>query len=233
MSAHGDQISMDESVNDTSSYHTAAGSKTDSFFSSLAMYQSFDIEETLDAKKIMNNFIVMTACFSANHGCITTVIAFAGADEGAIGTYSTGVMYGSYMLTALFVSNVILAWLGTKWSLVLGLAVYTVYLLAFLLATLYPGPLGDILIITGAAVGGCGSGFMWIAQGTHFVRSANAYAVANNRAPEDVTGLFSSTFAFYFLTFEVGLKLVGSVIKQLGGKDGTIFMYLTFFLIGA
>lgn len=76
--------------------------------------------------------------------------------------------------------------------------------------------------VVGAAFGGIAAGFLWTAQGAYFARNAELYAEAGGRifgsdVKEEVTtaratGLFSSIFAAFYLSFEVLMKLLSSVL---------------------
>jgi hypothetical protein len=139
-------------------------------------------------------------------------------------------LYGAYCLTSLFLSGIIIASIGTKWGLVCGLTHYTAYLLAAYVAMVT----GDeVLFIAGAAFGGMGSGYLWVCQGSYFTESAQAYAAASDENVEAATGMFASMFATVYLILEVGVKLLGSAVKQaFPGDTGTEAMYLIFMLAG-
>lgn len=48
------------------------------------------------------NFVFMAICFSGNHGAVTSVIALASSFDPTLGSYSVGILYGFYVLTAMF-----------------------------------------------------------------------------------------------------------------------------------
>jgi hypothetical protein len=54
-----------------------------------------------EGKSLLYNFIFMSVCFSANHGSVTSVIALASSFNPTLGSYSVGVLYGCYVLTAM------------------------------------------------------------------------------------------------------------------------------------
>jgi hypothetical protein len=64
------------------------------------------------AAALYRNFVVMALCFSANHGAVTAVIALASSfGDTNLGSYSVGVLYSVYVLTATFGgSSVIRRW---------------------------------------------------------------------------------------------------------------------------
>jgi hypothetical protein len=68
------------------------------------MYKSEDGLVTgskAEGKSLLYNFIFMSVCFSANHGSVTSVIALASSFNPTLGSYSVGVLYGCYVLTAM------------------------------------------------------------------------------------------------------------------------------------
>lgn len=193
------------------------------------------------ASKLLQSYYVMCICFSFNLSTVTTVIAFASADFPTVGNYSTGTLFGTYCLTALFFGAGIIKVLGLKRSLVAGLFQYMCYNVMFVIASFGGNSSYNFLIVIGAAVGGVASGYLWVAQGSYFTECAKRYAAltlppASGKGEEEehrqkVTGSFASSFATIFLACEVSFKFVGSLIKQLAGDSGTKIMYLVFTLI--
>ena len=107
-----------------------------------------------------------------------------------MGNYSNGALFGAYCLSALFFGNMIVAVLGVKWSLVVGLFQYCLYLLMYLLATfIHDHQIGNMLVITGAAVGGIASGYLWTAQGAYFMQCSVQYAAYSGKSQEYATGV--------------------------------------------
>lgn len=194
------------------------------------------------ASRLLQGYYVMCICFSFNLSTVTTVIAFASADFPTVGNYSTGTLFGTYCLTALFFGAGIIKVLGLKRSLVAGLSQYMCYNIMFVIASFGGNSSYNFLIVIGAAVGGVASGYLWVAQGGYFTECAKRYAsltlplAAGNGEEEEehrqkVTGSFASYFATIYLACEVSFKFIGSLIKQLAGDSGTKIMYLVFTVI--
>jgi hypothetical protein len=100
------------------------------------------------------------------------------------------------------------------------------YLSAFFIGK--GNPVANGFVLTGAAIGGIGSGYLWTAQGAYFQQCARRYALFSGREEGQVTGEFSSLFAATFLFFETGLKLTGGAIQN----KSTMGMYLVFTIVG-
>ena len=120
----------------------------------------------------------------------------------------------------------LLARLGAKWALVLGFSVYCLYVSSFVLARELPASKRWGTAMSGAVLGGLGAGIVWPSQGAYFAASAAASArfAAEDQAaaghsanPEDLarraSGRFSAMFATLFLSGEIVLKLLSSVMQ--------------------
>jgi hypothetical protein len=188
-------------------------------------------EAKREAARIYSTFIRMAVCFALTMAAVTTVIAFAGADFGAIGNESTGVLFGAYCISALFFGNIIVGLLGLKMSLICGVMQYVIYLSMYLLAYFLEDhkSLANSLVLMGAGIGGVASGYLWTAQGAYFQQCAKKYAKLTGATAEDVTGEFAAKFATIFLFCEVSFKFIGGAIA---GSCPPYAMYLVFTLVG-
>jgi hypothetical protein len=182
-----------------------------------------DISMTADA--IRRNFIIMSVCFSANHGCVTTASGFAAADFPTAGNDSNSALYLMYCLSAMLLSGVVIALWGSKFGMIAGLFQYTVYICTFFLALVADAP---ALIIAGGAFGGMGSGYLWVCQGSYFTDSAKLSAAETGEPLENVTGEFASLFATIFLSLELGSKLLAYGVKAALPEKGSMVLYIAF-----
>jgi hypothetical protein len=151
----------------------------------------------------------MSVFFTMTLSAITAVIAFAGADfEGRVGHNGNGILTAAYALSALFVGNVVILFLGVKGTLVAGLAQYGVYLVTILIARYMPGVHSGYFVYPGAAIGGIASGYVWPAQGAYFSASCSLYAASTGRPEVEITGFFSSVFASIFMFGDISGRSV-------------------------
>ena len=174
---------------------------------------------------IRMNFLRMSALFAINHGAVTAVLNLCVVVLGPLGSYMNGALYVAYATTALCGSSAIVSLLGYRLALIVGTAVYCVYVGAFPLALVVtdPGPQYAIAI-TGGIIGGVAAGFLWTAQGAYFTTSAKMYAEAHDDGsvtPQQATASFAALFGAVFLGFELLLKLAPLAITIFndGGSD--------------
>eukprot|EP01061_Rhynchopus_euleeides_P027404 TRINITY_DN44572_c0_g1_i1.p1 TRINITY_DN44572_c0_g1~~TRINITY_DN44572_c0_g1_i1.p1 ORF type:complete len:530 (+),score=218.15 TRINITY_DN44572_c0_g1_i1:88-1590(+) len=159
------------------------------------------------------SFIAMTLCFSVNHGTVTAVIPLATAQfDDDLGSYSLGLLYLFYTLTALLASTSIVDELGHKWGLVAGCGVYTAYVAGNLLGVLTHDTARWVIVIMSAALGGIAAGFLWTAQGGYFAAAAKLYGKQKGIPVSEATSFLSGLFASLYLFFELVMKLLSSLI---------------------
>ena len=73
---------------------------------------------------VVRNFLLMSLCFSLNHGTVTALISLAGSELGAsLGNTSLGVLYFVYTFTAAFASHSVVALFGAKRNLRMIMAI--------------------------------------------------------------------------------------------------------------
>jgi MFS family permease len=160
----------------------------------------------------LRSFAAMSVAFSLCHGCVTALIPLASIEFGtALGATSVGTMYVLYTLTAMVGATLLVGSVGPKWGLVLGLAVFCVYVASFLLAATVPA-LAWAGALGGAAVGGVGGGVVWTAQGAYFSFCSARYAAASGTPPAQATAWLGSAFASCYLGAEILLKLLSSLL---------------------
>lgn len=185
---------------------------------------AFTSQTTSEGKMLYYNFVFMSIFFSANHGSVTSVIALASSFEAVLGSYSVGVLYGCYVLTAMLAGPYIVSKTSAKKALIFSLALYAIYVASYLIAVIFPASAWPAVLF-GASIGGIGAGLLWTAQGSYFKINAMRYATAVGITEEEATGLFSSTFAAWYLGLEVVLKVSGSLVARYGSDSSTYTIY--------
>jgi hypothetical protein len=119
----------------------------------------------------------MSFYFSLNVASVTTAISFAATDFASINNYSNGLLYAFFAFSCLFIGKPMIAQLGSKTSMAVGLMGYCVYLLGYV-AGEFAGPMANSCVLFGASVGGIGAGISWVSQGSYFSASSKLYARA-------------------------------------------------------
>lgn len=185
---------------------------------------------------ILLNFVMMSLCFSLNHGCVTSCLALASAQLGPkLGGYSSGVLYAFYTLTALLLAPDVVRRLGSKGALDWGLFLYCAYVGSYAVALVCPS-LRWPAVLFGAALGGLAAGWNWTAQGDFFGRAAELYAYTLQVERETATAFLSGVFATLYLGLELGLKLVSSFVLSRPGWERAptaLFVIYTCVALGA
>lgn len=86
------------------------------------------------------------------------------------------------------------------------------------------------VVILGSAISGLGAGLLWTAQGQYFESSARLLAARTGEKKEAVTGMLAGLFTAIYLSFEVALKLLSSMVQLNEHKQRVygIFIALAF-----
>mmetsp|Transcript_11022 Transcript_11022/g.44673 ORF Transcript_11022/g.44673 Transcript_11022/m.44673 type:complete len:621 (+) Transcript_11022:58-1920(+) len=179
-------------------------------------------------RQVLSNFMAMAVCFSLNHGTVTALIALASSSLGkTLGNVSSGVLYLVYTLTAAFCSNAMAATFGAKFTLFVGLGIYCVYVVSYLVAYLAPSTRWPAVLL-GAVLGGFAAGSIWPAQGAYYARCADAYAEVAGSTREAANAALGSYFAATYLTAEVSMKLLSSIIPTVDPAHGEKVLFVVF-----
>jgi len=164
-------------------------------------------------KTVLLNFVVMSVCFSVNHGTVTALIALSSSNlPEKLSGQSVGALYVCYTLSALFFANSCVAKVGPKWTIFLGCTLYCAYVGSFLVANnVAAGGVMKAACIGGGIIGGLGAGVLWTAQGKFFAASADLYASLKGVSKESSTATLATVFTSIFLGFEFTLKIFTSL----------------------
>lgn len=167
----------------------------------------------------------MAVLFSANHGCTVACLSLATSRLGTIGAWQSGMLYLTYTASALLGATYITKKLGGRNAMSLGMMLYCIYVACFLIATTSKQQQQQqrLAALTGAAIGGVGGGFLWTAQGAYFTQVANIYAQQLQQDVTTTTTYLAGVFAFIYLSEEVILRTLSTILLQLGFQWFTIF----------
>ena len=157
----------------------------------------------------LNNFILMCVAFSCNHGAVTSVLGISVTLLGDNGSYMDGALYVMYALTALLFATAPLDLLGSRLSLIVAAATYSIFVIAFPVSLLIPPGMPGLelaVALVGGIVGGFAAGFIWVAQGQYFANSAKLYAAEVGIEESEANQTLASIFAFTLLSVEVPLE---------------------------
>jgi MFS family permease len=148
-------------------------------------------------------------------------LALATSRLGSTGAWQSGILYITYTASALLGATFIVKRFGARNSMWLGMALYCAYVACFYLATSLSNP--KLYAWTGAAIGGVGAGFLWTAQGSYFGKAAEEHAMWLQQPVSTSTASFAGIFAFLYLAEEVVLRLLSTVLLEVGVSWESIF----------
>lgn len=172
-------------------------------------------EVDTSAYQVLMNFVVMSILFSANHGAMVSCLAFATLQLGSTGALELSLFHLIYAASALLGATYIVKQLGSRNSMLVGMALYSGYVALFWLALRLKAYV-DAFAVLGAFLGGIGGGFVWTAQGSYFSRAAEDYAqcCGNSKPAHEATSYLAGIFAFIYLAEEVACKMLSWLLLQ-------------------
>ncbi|XP_055630034.1 UNC93-like protein [Toxorhynchites rutilus septentrionalis] len=152
--------------------------------------------------------------FTAFHG--TSNLQSSVHSDGSLGAFTLASIYGSLILSNIFLPVMVIRWLGCKWTIVVSFVAYMPYIAAQFFPRFYT------LIPAGLAVG-FGGGPLWCAKCTYLSVIAEAFSVIKKRkvkADYLIVKFFGLFFVFYQLAQVLGNLISFSVLSY---GDGDTF----------
>ncbi|XP_052873170.1 UNC93-like protein [Anopheles cruzii] len=152
--------------------------------------------------------------FTAFHG--TSNLQSSLHTDGSLGAYTLASIYGSLIVSNLFLPVLVIRFLGCKWTVVVSFIAYMPYIAA----QFYPS--FATLIPSGLAVG-FGGGPLWCAKCTYLSIIAEAFSVATRRKVRTeylIVKFFSLFFVFYQLAQVLGNLISFTVLSYGATVDG-------------
>lgn len=177
--------------------------------------------ECVPSSKLFVNFLLFSLFYSITHATVDAVLAFSSAELGGnVGSNAGFTLYIFYTLSAFLFAKPVLGLLGPKHSVIVGLTGLLTYVGCFFLALIFSSAsLG--IFVTGAAIGGCGAGVLWTAQGTYYSLNADQYSQQQVVDKPTTLTNFAAIFAAFYLTFEAGFKLLATAIYLLAKSSNS------------
>ncbi|XP_055536816.1 UNC93-like protein [Wyeomyia smithii] len=145
--------------------------------------------------------------FTAFHG--TSNLQSSVHSDGSLGAYTLAAIYGSLILSNIFLPVMVIRWLGCKWTIVVSFVAYMPYLAGQFYPRFYT------LIPAGLAVG-FGGGPLWCAKCTYLSVIAEAFSIIKQRkvkADYLIVKFFGLFFVFYQLAQVLGNLISFSVLS--------------------
>ncbi|XP_058834637.1 UNC93-like protein [Topomyia yanbarensis] len=145
--------------------------------------------------------------FTAFHG--TSNLQSSVHSDGSLGAYTLAAIYGSLILSNIFLPVMMIRWLGCKWTIVVSFIAYMPYIAAQFYPRFYT------LIPAGLAVG-FGGGPLWCAKCTYLSVMAEAFSIIKKRKVQAdylIVKFFGLFFVFYQLAQVLGNLISFSVLS--------------------
>lgn len=188
-----------------------------------------DTFSSYSAETIYRNFIAMCVAFSINHGCVVACLSYASVLLGnRLGSYASGILYIFFTLTSFFASNPVVATIGPKVGLIIGLLGYSIYIAGFCFAVVsdyVESYIAWFVMCIAAAVGGIAAGLLWTAQGKSLQRHASFYSNAIKMPLDKVNANFAGVFALIFLGGEMATKIFATGLFLLSETAAPYFIF--------
>eukprot|EP00041_Stephanoeca_diplocostata_P015037 m.284229 g.284229 ORF g.284229 m.284229 type:complete len:360 (-) comp19901_c0_seq2:198-1277(-) len=180
---------------------------------------------------VVLNFLIMSFCFSANHGTVSALIAVASSvqskhESGA----NTSTLYFCYTFSSMFLANLFITKLGSKWTICLGLSLYVLYSASFLAAYYMGNSARWAVGLIATSISGFGAGGLWTAQTAFFSSSAKHYAALTGCEISRANSIFATIFVSFYLGFEILLKILTSLVQL---KEHAVTVFTIFAIISA
>ena len=152
-------------------------------------------------EELRGDWFRFSLVFGVVHGCTVTQLSYASTLQGPrLANISLATLYFCYTVSALCLADDFVRKEGPLRSVLAGLASYLALGLSYALYAAAPGWFTSAFVVACAVVAGAGGGLIWVAQSTHFARTAYD---AGGPAPI----AFASSFAFWYITLEGFIKL--------------------------
>lgn len=181
----------------------------------------------------LSNFLLFSLFYSITHATVDAVLVFAAAELGAfVGSVAGATLYICYTVSALVLAKPIVASVGPKLGVTIGLMSLLIYVLCFYLAILIR-PVSSFVFIAGASIGGIGAGVLWTAQGSYYSSNASLYAQQENQSISSTTTNFAAIFAAFYLSCEAAFKLLSTGVYLLGSSSAGHWQVVVFGLYTA
>ena len=101
---------------------------------------------------------------------------------------------------------------GPKWGTVLGLGLYLLYALAYLIGAYAAGAVQWAVVLAGSIASGLGAGVLFTSYGVYFQATAELWAAHQGKEVHQVTNGLAGAFSAIYLGCEVGFKLLSAAL---------------------
>ena len=122
--------------------------------------------------------------------------------EEGLGTVGLSIIYGSLVISCMFLPSFIISHIGCKWTVAFSMLTYILYMVANFYATWGT-------IIPGAIILGLGAAPLWSAKCTYLTETGTWYAKMTGNTSDDIINRF---FGIFFMIFQTSKYSCSSLI---------------------
>ncbi|KAK9743709.1 Ion channel regulatory protein UNC-93 [Popillia japonica] len=166
--------------------------------------------------RIWKNIIVLGAAFMIHF------TAFWGASnlqssvnaDASLGTFTLASIYGSLILSNIFLPVIIIKWLGCKWAIAVSFMTY----MPFMIAQFYPR---FYTMIPAGLMVGFGGGPLWCAKCTYLTVAAEAFSKISGLTVEVILPKFYGIFFMFYQFSQVWGNLISSTVLPEGPESNS------------
>lgn len=164
---------------------------------------------------MLKNVVVISFAFMFLFTAFNSMANLQSSINKVSGTVSLSFVYGALMISCMFVPTWMIKTLKAKWTLVLSMLGYSLYIAA----QFYPT---NATLVPTAIVLGIGAAPMWSAKCTYLTQVGNKYAELTGENSEVVITRFFGIFFLFFQSTQVWGNLISSAVLSQGVEDRAI-----------
>lgn len=173
-----------------------------------------------EQRRIIKNVVILGFAFmihfTAFHG--TSNLQSSVNTDSSLGTITLASIYGSLIISNIFLPVIVISWLGCKWAITVSFIAYMPYIAAQFYPRFFT------LLPAGLAVG-FGGGPLWCAKCTYLSVIAEVFSsITHGKLSKDVlmVRFFGLFFVFYQMAQVWGNLISSAVLSSMLGEDNSV-----------
>ncbi|XP_015605268.1 UNC93-like protein isoform X2 [Cephus cinctus] len=163
--------------------------------------------------RIVLNVTILSGAFMVQFTAYEGTANLQSSINAGLGQISLAAIYGSVILSSVFVPVVAIKYLGCKWTMALSLITYMPYIAAQFHPTAYT-------LIPAAVAVGLGGAPLWCAKCTYLTVVAEAYSNLTGIPVDVIVVRFFGIFFMFFQCAQIWGNLISSLVLSRGTSSG-------------
>ncbi|CAL4114148.1 unnamed protein product [Meganyctiphanes norvegica] len=172
-------------------------------------------EEQQEKMGMLKNVIVISFAFTFLFTAFNSMSNLQSSINKVSGTMSLSVLYAALVFSCAFIPTWMIKTLKAKWTLVISMLGYSLYIAA----QFYPS---NYTLVPTAIVLGLGAAPMWSAKCTYITQVGNKYAELTGENSEVVITRFFGIFFLFFQSTQIWGNLISSAVLSQGVEDRAV-----------